>query len=147
MASRWLVAEGLVNGRDLGGLPTRGRGRVRSGLLALRDESPGAPAGGRPVSRVFTRDELYHGPAVDAAPDLVIHFHDGYDPKGALSKTDVFGRSALTGMHTYDDSLFFVNRPDVPVDGLDIVDVAPTILTLLGVDPPRDMDGRVRAST
>jgi hypothetical protein len=33
MASRWLVAEGLVNGRDLGGLPTRGRGRVRSGLL------------------------------------------------------------------------------------------------------------------
>jgi predicted AlkP superfamily phosphohydrolase/phosphomutase len=119
-------------------------GRVSEGLLALRDTSAGAPADGRPVARVYARDELYHGPAVESAPDLVIHFNDGYDPKGALSKTEVFGRSALTGMHTYADSLFFLSRPDVPVDGLDIVDLAPTILTLLGVDPPRDMDGRVR---
>jgi predicted AlkP superfamily phosphohydrolase/phosphomutase len=118
--------------------------QVREGLLGLRDESAGAPAGGRPVSRIFARDELYQGPALDAAPDLVIHFNDGYDPKGALSKTDVFGRSALTGMHTYADSLFFVNRPDVPVDGLDIIDLAPTILALLDVDVPSDMDGRVR---
>jgi bisphosphoglycerate-independent phosphoglycerate mutase (AlkP superfamily) len=47
-------------------------------------------------------------------------------------------------MHTYADSLFFVNRPGVPTDGLDIVDLAPTILALLGMDVPSDMDGRVR---
>jgi arylsulfatase A-like enzyme len=47
-------------------------------------------------------------------------------------------------MHTYDDALFYVNRPGVPTDGLDIVDLAPTILSLLGVDPPPDMDGRAR---
>jgi predicted AlkP superfamily phosphohydrolase/phosphomutase len=117
--------------------------RVGEGLLALRDDSAGAPAGGRPVSRIFARDELYHGPALESAPDLVIHFNDGYDPKGALSKTEVFGRSALTGMHTYADSLFFLNRPGVPT-GLDIIDVTPTILALLGVDVPDDMDGRVR---
>ena len=118
--------------------------RVREGLLALRDASPGAPAGGRPVPRVFARDELYHGPELDRAPDLVVHFADGYDPKGALSKREVFGRSALTGMHTYADALFFVNRPGVPTDGLDIVDLAPTILALLGIEPPPSMDGRVR---
>jgi predicted AlkP superfamily phosphohydrolase/phosphomutase len=118
--------------------------RVREGLLALRDDSAGAPAEGRPVSRVFGRDELYHGPALEAAPDLVIHFNDGYDPKGALSRSEVFGRSALTGMHTYADSLFFVNRPAVPTDGLDIIDLAPTILALLGVEVPDDMDGRIR---
>jgi predicted AlkP superfamily phosphohydrolase/phosphomutase len=118
--------------------------RVREGMLALRDDSPGAPAGGRPVPRVFARDEVYRGPHVGAAPDLVLHFADGYDPKGALARTEVFGRSALTGMHTYDDALFYVNRPGVPTDGLDIVDLAPTILSLLGVDPPPDMDGRAR---
>jgi predicted AlkP superfamily phosphohydrolase/phosphomutase len=118
--------------------------RVKAGVLALRDDSPGAPAGGCPVPRVYERDELYRGPCLDAAPDLVVHFNPGYDPKGALARREVFGRSALTGMHTYDDSLFFLNRPAVPTDGLDIVDLAPTILTLMGLDPPPDMDGRVR---
>ena len=121
--------------------------RVSAGLLALHDDSPGAPAGGRPVPRVFRAAELYHGPCLETAPDLVVHFNPGYDPKGALARTEVFGRSALTGMHTYDDSLFFVNRPDVAIDGLDIVDLAPTILTLLGVDVPDDMDGRIRVRT
>jgi len=49
-------------------------------------------------------------------------------------------------MHTYADSLFYVNRRDVPADGLDIVDLAPTILALLGVPPPADMDGRLRVA-
>jgi len=119
-------------------------GRITEGFLALRDESPCGPADGHPVPRVFARDELYRGPHVDQAPDLVLHFSDGYDPKGALAKTEVFGRSVLTGMHTYADSLFYVNRPGVPTDALDIVDLAPTILGLLGVEAPADMDGRAR---
>jgi predicted AlkP superfamily phosphohydrolase/phosphomutase len=118
--------------------------RIRDGLLALHDPTPGAPAGGRPVPRVFARDELYDGPYVDAAPDLVLDFADGYDPKGALSRPEPFGRSALTGMHTYPDALFVADRPGVPTDGLDIVDLAPTMLALLGVDVPPDLDGRVR---
>ena len=121
-------------------------GRIREGLLALVDDSPGAPAGGRPIPRIFARDELYRGPCVEAAPDLVLHFNDGYDPKGAMGRTEVFGRSALTGMHTYADSLFLASAPGVPTDDLDIVDLAPTLLRMLGVTPPADMDGRVRAS-
>ena len=119
-------------------------GRVSDGLVALRDDSEGAPADGRPVPRVYRRDELYHGPELASAPDLVVHFSPGYDPKGALSRTEVFGKSALTGMHTHDDSLFFLDRPGVPTAGIDIVDLAPTILTLLGLEPPPGMDGRVR---
>jgi predicted AlkP superfamily phosphohydrolase/phosphomutase len=121
-------------------------GRLSESLLALQDPSPGAPAGGRPVPRVFARDELYSGPCLDSAPDLVIHFNDGYDPKGAMARREVFGRSALTGMHTYADSLFYVNRSGVPTDELDITDLAPTILTLLGIEPPSDMDGRARVA-
>jgi predicted AlkP superfamily phosphohydrolase/phosphomutase len=120
-------------------------GRVRDGLLALHDDSPRAPADGRPVPRVYARAELYRGPCLEAAPDLVVHFNDGYDPKGAMGRSEVFGRSALTGMHTYADALFLASMPDVPTDGLDIVDLAPTLLGLLGVTPPADMDGRARA--
>jgi predicted AlkP superfamily phosphohydrolase/phosphomutase len=118
--------------------------RVSEGLLALRDPSPGGPAGGRPVPRIYRREELYHGPHVAAAPDLVLDFTDGYDPKGALGKIEPFGQSVFTGMHTYADALFCVNRPGVPTDGLDIVDLAPTVLALLGLEPPAEMDGRAR---
>ena len=118
--------------------------RVREGLLAVRDDGPGAPGDGRAVPRIFARDELYRGPCVESAPDLVLDVADGYDPKGAFGRTEVFGRSALTGMHTYADALFFVNRPGVPTDGLDIVDVGPTILASMGIAPSADMDGRIR---
>ena len=103
-------------------------GRVREGLLALRDDRPGRAGDGRPVPRIFARDEIYRGPCVESAPDLVLDFADGYDPKGAFGRTELFGRSALTGMHTYADALFFMNRRDVPTDGLDIIDVGPTVL-------------------
>ena len=119
-------------------------GRVREGLLALRDDRPGRAGDGRPVPRIFARDEIYRGPCVESAPDLVLDFADGYDPKGAFGRTELFGRSALTGMHTYADALFFMNRRDVPTDGLDIIDVGPTVLAVMGIDPPADMDGRVR---
>ncbi len=46
-------------------------------------------------------------------------------------------------MHTYDDSLFLVNRPGIPAFDLAITDIAPTILALLDVRPPEPMDGRV----
>jgi predicted AlkP superfamily phosphohydrolase/phosphomutase len=118
--------------------------RIIDGLAAVA--WPGDAVGGtcRPVRSIHRRDEIYAGPCIDDAPDAVIQFHDGFDPKGALGPTELFGRSALTGMHTYDDALFCVNRPGVPTDGLAIVDVAPTMLALLDCPPLAAMDGRVR---
>ena len=98
------------------------------------------------MKAVYRRDELYRGPHLEQAPDAVLHFHDGFDIKGAVARDDLFGRSALTGMHTYDDALFYVNRPGFPTAGLDITDLAPTILALLGVAPDEPMDGRALAS-
>ncbi len=119
--------------------------RVTAGLLAI--EYPGPAVGGtrRPVQAVYRRDEMYHGPCVDQAPDAVLHFHDGFDIKGAITRTELFGRSALTGMHTYDDSLFYVNRPGFPTQDLAITDLAPTVLALLGCPPAAPMDGRALA--
>lgn len=114
---------------------------IAEGLAAV---SADGEDGGRPVTAVYRREDLYEGPYLDAAPDLVLHFADGFDIKGAIAKGDLFGRSALTGMHTYADSLFYVSRRGVAVDGLAIIDLAPTLLRLLGVEPPPDMDGRAR---
>ena len=120
--------------------------RVAEGLAAIEYLEPAAGGARRPVKAVYRRDELYHGPALAQAPDAVLHFHDGFDIKGAVARDGMFGRSALTGMHTYDDALFYVNRSRFPVGDLAITDLAPTILALLDVNPDEPMDGRVRGA-
>jgi predicted AlkP superfamily phosphohydrolase/phosphomutase len=131
-------AEGVVRpGREAEDLLAR----VTEGMLALT--CPTSEGARRPVRAVPRRDALYVGAYVDQAPDAVIEGHDGFDMKGALGRRELFGRSALTGMHTFDDALFYVNRPNVPTDALSVTDLAPTILDLLGCPPLAPMDGRV----
>src|SRR6185369_16057355 len=117
--------------------------RIADGLSAIEYAGPAVNGNRRPVKQVFRRDEIYRGPQLEQAPDAVLHFHDGFDIKGAVARAELFGRSALTGMHTYDDSLMYVNRTGYPTRDLAITDLAPTILHLLGVAPPEPMDGRV----
>ena len=63
--------------------------------------------GDRVVSRVCLKEEIYHGPCLDRAPDLVLVPNDGYDLKGRVSSPQVFGRTNLQGMHTGHDAFFF----------------------------------------
>jgi predicted AlkP superfamily phosphohydrolase/phosphomutase len=140
-----------LKGRFAAGVVTPGSeaeellARVGAGLSAI--EYPGAAVGGtrRPIRAVYRRDEIYQGPCVDQAPDAVLHFNDGFDIKGAIGRPELFGRSPLTGMHTYDDALFYVNRPGFPTRDLAITDLAPTVLGLLGCPPLAPMDGRALA--
>lgn len=97
---------------------------------------------GRPVvDRIYRREDLYKGNYLDQAPDLVFVPHRGFDFKGTLSQQAVAGRSVLTGMHTQDDSLLFVNRPITKTGKASIVDLAPTVLAHLGVAVPAQLDG------
>lgn len=100
--------------------------------------------GKRPVSRVFRRDELYSGGYVEDAPDMVLHFNPGFDIKGSMRAEALFGRSALTGMHTYDDSLFVGSRAGMDLTDMAITDVAPTLLGALVLEGGQGMDGRAR---
>lgn len=116
--------------------------RVSEGMLGLEYPQAGDRAHARVVKAVHRREDLYHGPCVAQAPDAVVEGRAGFDIKGGLARTEIFGRSALTGMHTYDDALFFVNRPGFPTAGLDITDLAPTMLAWLDCSPVAPMDGR-----
>jgi predicted AlkP superfamily phosphohydrolase/phosphomutase len=63
--------------------------------------------GDRIANRIHLKEELYRGPHIDRAPDLVILANPGYDLKGKVNSSSVFGRTNLTGMHTQDDAFFF----------------------------------------
>jgi predicted AlkP superfamily phosphohydrolase/phosphomutase len=97
---------------------------------------------GRPViDKIFRKQDLYRGYYLPQAPDLVLLPHRGFDLKGTISQAGVAGRSQLTGMHTQDDAVIFVNRKITKPTKVDIVDLAPTMLQHLGLVLPPELDG------
>ena len=109
------------------------------------------------VDRVFRKEQLYSGPYFFGAPDLLIVMknytymtRDSYDRvTPALMGPPMELNPELiphTGNHNLDG--IFVLRGEGVTSGLElpelhITDVAPTILYLLDLPIPNDMDGRV----
>jgi predicted AlkP superfamily phosphohydrolase/phosphomutase len=115
---------------------------------ALRDPDTGEPV----VRRVYTRDEIFHGPYVNEAPDMVVGFQEGYRVSWQTSLGGIPpniiepNERRWSADHCSVDpelvpGVFFCNRP-VASATANIEDVAPTVLTRLGITPPADMDGR-----
>lgn len=124
----------------------RTRDEIAEALLAWRDPRLGRPL----VSRAIRREEVYHGPRFDEAPDLILLPEDDADIFYGLSD---FGSSRIwdetyrySGMHR-DNGMIVAAGPLVRRGGAApdaaIVDLAPTILYLLDREIPADMDGRV----
>jgi predicted AlkP superfamily phosphohydrolase/phosphomutase len=142
---------------DPGRVVIRVRGREKEGCVepgaeydALRREIADAalqvrdPATGEPIFQAaFRREEIYHGPYLEQAADLILAPYDGYDPKGALYKeTLTYKGDELVGMHTYDDAMFYVGGHTIPATRFSVVNVMPTILALMNVPQPPGLDGK-----
>ena len=80
----------------------RVRQELKQGLEGLIFED-----GSKIAKRIYLKEELYQGAHMDQAPDLVVLSHHGYDLKGKVNSTTVFGRTNLVGMHTQDDAFFY----------------------------------------
>ena len=86
------------------------------------------------------KEELYSGAQYDNAPDLVALPYKGYDLKGAINKPHISGTGFLTGGHTRDDAVFYINRK-ITAQDINIVDAGPTIISLLGINE-NSFDGK-----
>ena len=130
----------LIGSKDVDSDRTeRLRDDIAAAALALADPEDGAPI----FQAAFRREELYHGPYLEQAADLILAPYDGYDPKGPLYKeTLTFKGDQLVGAHTYDDAMLYVAGQQIPQTRFSVVDVMPTMLSLMGVGCPPGMDGR-----
>lgn len=106
-------------------------------LDELRDPQTGEPM----LEKVVRREDIYHGPELEQAADLILVPRDGYDLKGALGKgTLTFKGDALVGMHTYDDAMLVVRNRSLAAQDASIVDATSTVLRLMEVEAPPDLD-------
>jgi predicted AlkP superfamily phosphohydrolase/phosphomutase len=121
------------------------RERIIESLLAFRDPENGVQV----IPEVHRREEVYDGPDLDAAPDLILETAYGYGRFGghsmpfAGSLSEAFGPS---GTHS-PLGIFAAWGPDIKqgaqLDGARIRDLAPTVLHLFDCPIPADYDGRV----
>lgn len=136
-------ARGIVNpGQEFEGL----KQELIQKLTGLKDEEMGEVA----IREVFDATAIYFGPYRDNAPDLIIGYHDGYRASWESVVGKVTGhvieenRKSWSGDHCIDPKLvpgvLFCNRVIKAKDPA-IVDIAPTVLKLFGVDIPPYMDG------
>jgi predicted AlkP superfamily phosphohydrolase/phosphomutase len=125
-------------------------------LLALRDPFSGAPV----VDTVWRREELYEGPHLERAPDLLLRLHlrEGYSynvqPSGGpgpifrrLERGEHLGKKgrSLQGSHR-ERGLFVASGPRIAAVGeieSHIADAAATLLARMDVAIPEDAAGRV----
>jgi predicted AlkP superfamily phosphohydrolase/phosphomutase len=121
---------------------------IKARLREIRHPETGGPL----VERIYERDELYHGPHVHLAPDLTVVPGDWryrtiglYDFTTNKVISPAFGP---TGDHRLEGMIVAAGAPfraGAAPRGATLLDLAPTILHLLGVPVPGDMDGRVLA--
>ncbi len=116
-------------------------------LSQLRDEELGQTA----IRQVYATKSLYTGPYLEAAPDLIIGYNEGYraawDAATGKVGLKVFedNLKAWSGDHSIDPPLvpgvLFSNRR---IDSEDpgIEDLAPTALELFGIEQPEWMEGK-----
>lgn len=108
-------------------------------LYALKDPHTHRPV----IARVYRREEIYSGPQLSRAADLIAVPHNGFDLKARLGATQLFTKSTLQGMHTFDDAFLFVRNYKLKTSPKPrLIDLTPTLYALLGLPQPPDFEGR-----
>jgi len=100
------------------------------------------------VKTILHRDEAYHGPFIESAPDLVLLLNEGYKATKTLSGESIFEELPKTqGTHER-EGIFLAKGPTVKhqyqIQEIALRDLAPTILHLMNVPIPENIDGVVR---
>jgi predicted AlkP superfamily phosphohydrolase/phosphomutase len=126
---------------------------LKRGIEQIRDAKTGEPI----VDRVFQREEIYWGPHVEKAPDLLVRWREDisiagirleYQGKGTrdVRATLIPGEDhrVISGDHTLYGVLLAwgkVVRKGWNLDRARLIDLAPTILYAMSIPVPEDMDG------
>jgi predicted AlkP superfamily phosphohydrolase/phosphomutase len=124
-------------------------------LKELKDPRTDEPV----IKRILRREEIFHGPYVNEAPDLILdwwetsHFSTSHSfpedmlrPAVEIRERKPSTRAEWGGTHRRDGILIAHGeafKKDAEIQGAQLIDMAPTILYLMGQPVPEDMDGRV----
>jgi predicted AlkP superfamily phosphohydrolase/phosphomutase len=118
------------------------RDKLTRDLEELRDPETNA----RVISRIFKREDVFPGPAMQDAPDLLLVLRDFGFVSIKNREPVVEQREEIAGTH-HPEGVFFAYgngiRQGKMHETLNITDVGPTLLYSLGLEVPPDFEGHV----
>jgi predicted AlkP superfamily phosphohydrolase/phosphomutase len=123
------------------------RDEIIARLWELRDPATGE----RVVEQVYRREEIYSGDRIEQAADILFiptrmeYFGFGECEFGFNKVIEPMKRG-ISGTHRLNGMFLLWGQPvreGTWLEGVQITDLAPTLLQLAGVRAPGDMDGRV----
>jgi predicted AlkP superfamily phosphohydrolase/phosphomutase len=124
--------------------------QIATKLLATVDPRRGQPA----IRKVWRREELYSGPAVAYAPDLIIDWHeaaympndrDGGEDEVFAPRFRQYMSWPTSGSHRLDGMLVAAGpdiEPGLRVRDARVIDMMPTWLKLLHQPIPQELEGK-----
>jgi predicted AlkP superfamily phosphohydrolase/phosphomutase len=141
-----------VKGREPEGVVEPGREyeEVREEIIRLARKFVHPQTGEPLIGEILKREDIYQGPYLDRAPDLILRPRDesniffGLADFGSNTTVDTVYR--YSGMHRDYGLLIMTGkgvRKGARIEGAGIEDLAPTILYAMECPLPQDMDGRV----
>lgn len=121
------------------------RKQIATHLYRLKDPETGESV----IDKVYKKEEIYTGPYIDALPDIVFIPKSGYMTfeEYEFAASSVITRAkAISASHRLNGVLLMKGpgiKRGMHLKNANIMDLAPTILHVLGLPIPTDMDGRV----
>ncbi|MFQ6067363.1 MAG: alkaline phosphatase family protein [bacterium] len=104
-------------------------------------------SGEAPISKVFRKEDIYQGEYLPEMPDLVADQAKGFTICGDIGRKEAFELPRGWRGENKKAGLFMAYGPDIKngqtIEAISILDLAPTILHMMGLPIPQDMDGKV----
>ena len=124
------------------------RNEIMARIREFRDPDTGAPV----IQGAYRREDIFKGPQLGEAPDVQLSFYDGYRTSwqtalGAVPESIVVANlKKWSGDHCASDKsdtqgILLSNRR-VEGSNHSLLDIAPTVIGLLGLPVPPEIDGK-----
>jgi predicted AlkP superfamily phosphohydrolase/phosphomutase len=132
-------------------LPSEAKTELVNKIIQALTELVDPENGESVVENVITGTDYYHGPYAKNIPDLIIALKPDYGWGYQVSSYSSFVTKlpilSKRGDHRL-EGIFLLHGPGVlaqaePMQGMSIEDLSPTILYLMNLPQPEDMDGKV----
>jgi predicted AlkP superfamily phosphohydrolase/phosphomutase len=117
--------------------------RVKKEIIEKLKELKDPKTNEKVFKEIFENDEIYNGTYFNISPDIILLSNENYSAVGDFTFSEMFESNLKeTGTHK-PGGIFIINNNNVKSrKDASILDIAPTILKLMGSKIPEDLDGK-----